>query len=86
MSHAVAGGNCARACVTTRSMAALRVPEVTKTGRFATTSTAQVIHIALSNNCTSIVLQYNTSNKIGQLKYVILFLCYYKLYCFYNVV
>ena len=42
MSRAGADGNCARACVTTRSMVVLRVPEVTKTGRSATTSLVQV--------------------------------------------
>ena len=42
MSRAGADGNCARAFVTTRSMVALRVQEVTKTGKSATTSLVQV--------------------------------------------
>ena len=41
-SRAEEDGNCARAYVTTRSMVELRVPEVTKTGRSATTTLVQV--------------------------------------------
>ena len=42
MSRAGVVGNCARACVKSQSMAAPYVPEVTKTGKSATTSTVQV--------------------------------------------
>ena len=58
-SRAGVDGNCASACVTTQSMAALRAPEVTRTGRSATTTTVQVRHIASSNNSICVFLNIN---------------------------
>ena len=70
MSRAVAGGNCARAFVTTRSMVELRVLVATKTGRSAMTSTVQVRHswqwfLFLCRNYNKRLTDYAYSSVIG---------------------